>query len=171
MQTPIRPSPSRRWQKTIADRRDVVSALSQIEAALRKLRAVVAHCTLPMNSGKLPREKFLSGPIFGTSFVANSPSTQFMVLVGRTSSLSWGSAMEIVHPFRRQRDRADRDPHPGDEHMDDLGPLLEENVSRGDARPHAGKADVLSLLEENARLRGLVVKLSNIIIKSIADQK
>ena len=80
--------------------------------------------------------------------------------------------MEIVRPFRRQRDCSDQNPHPGDEYMDELRPLLEENVSHGTAMPRADKAvDVLSLLEENARLRGLVVKLSNIIIKSIADQK
>jgi hypothetical protein len=29
----------------------------------------------------------------------------------------------------------------------------------------------LSLLEENAKLRGLVVTLSSIILKSVADQK
>jgi hypothetical protein len=31
--------------------------------------------------------------------------------------------------------------------------------------------DVLSLLEENARLRGLVVKLSNLILRNVADQR
>jgi hypothetical protein len=31
--------------------------------------------------------------------------------------------------------------------------------------------NVLSLLEENARLRGLVVKLSDLILKSVADRK
>jgi hypothetical protein len=31
--------------------------------------------------------------------------------------------------------------------------------------------DVLSLLEENVRLRGLVVKLSNLILRNVADQK
>jgi hypothetical protein len=30
---------------------------------------------------------------------------------------------------------------------------------------------VLSLLEENARLRGLVIKLTDIILKNVADQK
>jgi len=56
--------------------------------------------------------------------------------------------------------------------MDDILPLLEEN-----ARPGADKSgaeytnDIFSLLEKNAKLRGLVVKLSNIILKSVADQK
>jgi hypothetical protein len=31
--------------------------------------------------------------------------------------------------------------------------------------------DVLSLLEENARLRGLVVKLTDLILKNVADRK
>jgi hypothetical protein len=33
---------------------------------------------------------------------------------------------------------------------------------------HAG--DVLSLIEENVRLRGLVVNLSNLILRSVAEQ-
>lgn len=56
--------------------------------------------------------------------------------------------------------------------MDDILPLLEENGRHGADRPRAEKADgVLALLEENARLRGLVVNLSTIIIKSIAEQR
>lgn len=31
--------------------------------------------------------------------------------------------------------------------------------------------DVLSLLEENARLRALVVRLSDLVLKSVVDQK
>jgi hypothetical protein len=31
--------------------------------------------------------------------------------------------------------------------------------------------DVLSLLEENARLRGLVIKLTDLILKNVADRK
>ncbi len=31
--------------------------------------------------------------------------------------------------------------------------------------------DVLTLLEENARLRGLVVKLSNLILRNVAEQR
>lgn len=80
--------------------------------------------------------------------------------------------MEIVHPSHRERDRPDKNPHLDDDYMADLRPLLEENVRHRADEPRAGKAnDVLALLEENARLRGLVVKLSSIIIKSIADQK
>lgn len=80
--------------------------------------------------------------------------------------------MEIVHPPRRQRACPDQDPHSGDDYMDDILPLLEENGRHGADRPRAEKADgVLALLEENARLRGLVVNLSTIIIKSIAEQR
>jgi hypothetical protein len=80
--------------------------------------------------------------------------------------------MEIVYPSHRERDCTDKNPHLGDDYMDDSRPLLEENVRHGADKPRAGKAnDVLALLEENARLRGLVVRLSSIIIKSIADRK
>jgi hypothetical protein len=57
--------------------------------------------------------------------------------------------MEIVYPPRNERDRLDQTPHRGDDYMDYILPLL----------------------EENAQLRGLVVTLSNIILKSVADQK
>ena len=55
--------------------------------------------------------------------------------------------MEIVYP--NERDRLDQTPHRGDDYIDDILPLL----------------------EKNAQLRGLVAKLSNIILKSVADQK
>lgn len=80
--------------------------------------------------------------------------------------------MEIVYPSHRERDRPDNNAHLDDDYMADLRPLLEENVRHGADELRAGKAnDVLALLEENARLRGLVVELSSIIIKSIADRK
>ncbi len=49
----------------------------------------------------------------------------------------------------------------------------EQNPLRGDDSPMRDDEhgdEVLSLLEENARLRGLVVKLSNIILRNVADQ-
>ena len=80
--------------------------------------------------------------------------------------------MEVVYPSRRERDCPDKNPHLDDDYMDDIRPLLEEDLRRGADKPRPEKAnEILALLEENARLRGLVVKLSNIIIKSIADQK
>jgi hypothetical protein len=51
-------------------------------------------------------------------------------------------------------------------------PLLEENARLGADKSEAENMnDILSLLEENAQLRRLVVALSNIILKSVADQK
>jgi hypothetical protein len=53
-----------------------------------------------------------------------------------------------------------------------------EQISRStfqnedDADWDAGmEADVVSLLEENARLRALVVRLSDLVLKSVVDQK
>jgi hypothetical protein len=56
--------------------------------------------------------------------------------------------------------------------MDDIVPLLEENARLGEDKSEAENTnDILLLLEENAQLRELVVTLSNIILKSVADQK
>ena len=44
--------------------------------------------------------------------------------------------------------------------------------SDDDADWDAGmESDVVSLLEENARLRALVVRLSDLVLKSVVDQK
>ena len=54
--------------------------------------------------------------------------------------------------------------HRGDEFFDLLSPLLEEAASfPDDESPRQGIHNVLSLREENARLRALAVKLSNLI--------
>jgi len=48
---------------------------------------------------------------------------------------------------------------------------IDQSPRRGDEYTFYEHADnVLSLLEENARLRGLVVRLSTIILKSVADK-
>jgi hypothetical protein len=57
--------------------------------------------------------------------------------------------MRIAYPPRDKQDRLDESPLRGDEYTD----------------------DVLSLLEENARLRGIVVKLSNLILRNVADRR
>ena len=44
-------------------------------------------------------------------------------------------------------------------------------VSEGDSWFDYPLHDVLSLLEENARLRGLVIKLSNLVLKNVAEQR
>ncbi len=48
---------------------------------------------------------------------------------------------------------------------------IDQSPRRGDEYTFYEHADnVLSLLEENARLRGLVVRLSTIILNNIADK-
>jgi hypothetical protein len=80
--------------------------------------------------------------------------------------------MEIVYQPRNERDRLDQTPHRGDDYMDDILPLIEENARGGADKSGAEYTnDIFSLLAKNAQLRGLVVKLSNIILKSVADQK
>jgi hypothetical protein len=55
-------------------------------------------------------------------------------------------------------------PQRGDEIPDILSPLLEEAAAlQADQSPRRETNDVLPLLEENARLRKLAVKLSNIL--------
>jgi hypothetical protein len=82
--------------------------------------------------------------------------------------------MGIAYPPHNKQDRLDESPLRGDESTDVLS-LLEENARlRGDESPlwdDEHTDDVLSLLEENARLRGLVVKLSNLILRNVADRR
>ena len=48
---------------------------------------------------------------------------------------------------------------------------LDESPFRGgDYTDDDGSDGVVSLLEENARLRGLVVKLTDLILKNVADR-
>jgi hypothetical protein len=78
--------------------------------------------------------------------------------------------MEILHSPHRHRNGTGNNSHHDDD-MDDFQHLLDEDMHGAEQARLKNADDVLSLLEENARLRGLVVKLSDIIIKSIADQK
>jgi hypothetical protein len=50
---------------------------------------------------------------------------------------------------------------------------LDESLLRDedDDADHEQSDSVLSLLEENARLRGLVVRLTGLILKNVADRK
>ena len=55
-------------------------------------------------------------------------------------------------------------PHQGDELLTALSPLLDEvDGLRGDDALHQETDNVVVLLEENARLRKLAVKLSNLL--------
>jgi len=78
--------------------------------------------------------------------------------------------MEIVYPPRNRRDHLDETPLRDDDYMAEIRPLLEENTQE-DKSDAEYTNDVTSLLEENAHLRGLVVKLSNIILRNVTDQR
>jgi hypothetical protein len=52
--------------------------------------------------------------------------------------------------------------HRGDDFFNALSPLLEEAL-RDEESPRQGIRNVLSLREENARLRALAVRLSNLV--------
>ena len=55
-------------------------------------------------------------------------------------------------------------PHQGDELLTALSPLLDEvDGLRADDAPHQETDNIPELLEENARLRKLAVKLSNLL--------
>jgi hypothetical protein len=80
--------------------------------------------------------------------------------------------MEIACPPRNERDRFDQTPSRGDDYMDDILPLLEENERLGADKSDAENANgILSLLEEYAQLRGLVITLSNIMLKKLSPIK
>jgi hypothetical protein len=77
--------------------------------------------------------------------------------------------MGIGHPPQKRRSRLGTSNvvslrNQGDEISDVLSPLLEEAATFPDGKSgRQGIHSVLSLLEENARLRALAVKLSNLI--------
>jgi hypothetical protein len=62
-------------------------------------------------------------------------------------------------------------PPDGKQEFLDEQECLDESPLRGEECEDDERSDaVLSLLEENARLRGLVVKLTEIILRSVADR-
>ena len=71
-----------------------------------------------------------------------------------------------VVPLREGNDarQTSEAPHQGDELLTALSPLLDEvDGLRGDETLHQDTNNVVLLLEENARLRKLAVKLSNLL--------
>ena len=71
-----------------------------------------------------------------------------------------------VVPLREGNDvrQASEAPHQGDELLTALSPLLDEvDGLRGNETLHQDTNNVVLLLEENARLRKLAVKLSNLL--------
>ena len=76
-----------------------------------------------------------------------------------------GHADNVV-PLREGNDagQANEAPHQDDELLTALSPLLDEvDGLRGDEALHQEADNVVLLLEENARLRKLAVKLSNLL--------
>jgi hypothetical protein len=75
--------------------------------------------------------------------------------------------MGIGHP-RDKKDRRSNNVvslrHPDNDFFDMLSPLLEEPATaQGEASSPPGRASILSLSRENARLRALAVGLSNLL--------
>jgi hypothetical protein len=113
-------------------------------------------------------------PVLGPIFDSNSPATQWNILNDWGHVLDRGLAMGIGHPPHNKRDRhgvllraADSVAPPrqwGDEFCDGSSSLpVQAATFPGDKSPRQGIHNVLSLREENARLRALAVKLSNIV--------
>ena len=53
-------------------------------------------------------------------------------------------------------------------------PPQDTNDRRDESRPRGeehAEDDIVSLLEENARLRGLVIKLSDIVLRNVAERR
>jgi hypothetical protein len=62
--------------------------------------------------------------------------------------------------------------YPPDGKRGSLQECLDESSLRGEEfTEDEHPKDVISLLEENARLRGLVVKLTDLILKNVADRE
>jgi hypothetical protein len=84
--------------------------------------------------------------------------------------------MGTAYPTHNKQGRRDKPRVRGDEYTDETLSLpAEDNKLRAGEPALRGDeyADdiLLSLLEENARLRGLVVKLSNLILRNVAEQR
>lgn len=83
--------------------------------------------------------------------------------------------MRTIYPPRDKQFAFDQSPSGDETYLDDFLPMFEQ-----DDRARDGKAafrgdeptdDVLSLLEENARLRGLVTKLSNMVQRNVSERR
>ena len=75
--------------------------------------------------------------------------------------------MGTAYPAHDQRERREDSRRRGDEQIE-KNPVREDGPSAGDDDQ---ADDMLSLLEENARLRGMVVKLSSLILRNVAEQR
>ena len=82
--------------------------------------------------------------------------------------------MGIGYPPHNRQDCLDAPRVVDDEFSEDvLSSALQEDAGfDGDgSSSRDDDISVLSLLEENARLRGLVIKLSNLVLKNVAEQR
>jgi hypothetical protein len=82
--------------------------------------------------------------------------------------------MGIDHPQRNKQGRLGEPSLWAGEPIDDALSLLEENALRGDEPALCGDEhtdDVHVLLEENARLRGLLVQLSDLILRNVVHSR
>jgi hypothetical protein len=82
--------------------------------------------------------------------------------------------MGIGYPPHNRQGRLDESLVEDDEFSNDVlsSALQEDGGFDGDGSSNRDDdISVLSLLEENARLRGLVIKLSNLVLKNVADQR
>jgi hypothetical protein len=108
------------------------------------------------------RKKISYVPCFPIS-VANLPPTQFSLVNGmagarRAASIGGLTMTPTYSPDNKQR-------------FLDQQECLDESAFRGDEHTDDEHSDnVVSLLEENARLRGLVVKLTDLILKNVTDR-
>jgi hypothetical protein len=108
------------------------------------------------------------------------PPTQFTLdqdkaVGGMFGYLNWGVlVMGIDHPLRSKQGRLSEPSLWADQPADDALSLLEENALQGDEQAlwdDEPADDVHSLLEENARLRGLLVQLSDLILKNVVHSR
>jgi hypothetical protein len=82
--------------------------------------------------------------------------------------------MGADHPPRNKQGRLSEPSLWADAPADDALSLTEENALREDKPALWGDEhtdDVHSLLEENARLRGLLVQLSNLILRNVVHSR
>jgi hypothetical protein len=82
--------------------------------------------------------------------------------------------MGIGYPPPNKQHHLDRSPLGDDDFSEDvLTSALKEDAGfpADQSSPAGDDVSVLSLLEENARLRGLLVKLSDLVLRNVVDRR
>ena len=121
------------------------------------------------------RRGHLASSNFGRKFAGriNFPPADRRKRLGARSAIWIGvSAVQIDHPQQNERRRSEPSLW-ADEPADDALSLL-ENALREDEPARCGgehNDDVHSLREENARLRGLVIMLSELVLRNVAHPR